>query len=519
MTPNPDTATPEHHPPATETHTPSTLYVLLDRVHRRRWLVLVITILVTCGAYATSHGKTTTYTSRVLVSAASTRPPTQDAILAQGYTYFLNDPSYQSNLAQRPGFPVDITSFSAEFVTAGPLFYIQVTAESPAVARTAAPTVAQLFVDDVNGRLDASRSETAAAMTAAMMTVWGDRLAANDPNAFSAQIQLQQEIDRLNADSSNHLTVLQSGAGATATGPGRTRSLATGLVGGLLLGCVAALLAGAATRRLHSEYDVVEKTGVRPFEVIPPGGTPDRDARRAVALRHVANLVARAATTASTSIAVIPVSAGAGGDDLARSIAEQRAAQGAPTVFINANLRRAPGESPTTAAESEETVGFGRTDRFVGPVRPGADTSTTAHLPRPERGVAEYLRGWVPDARELVITRAPDGFAEIGPGATSADPYPLFDRERVRALLDSVSAAADVVVLALPPITAAPEAQIVADLADLTILVLERGHTRVRDVQEAVRAVNQVGAQVLGAVLVDTAAPRRALFRRSGTTP
>ncbi|MEU0542777.1 hypothetical protein ABZ319_23190 [Nocardia sp. NPDC005978] len=520
MTAIPDAGAPA---PTTETHTPGTLYVLLDRIRQRRWLVLVIAILVTCGAYAASHGKSTTYTSRVLVSAASTRPPTQDAILAQGYTYFLNDPSYQSNLAQKTGFPAGITGFSAEFVTASPLFYIQVTAATPAVAKAAAPTVAQLFVDDVNGRLDASRTETAADMTAAMMKVWGDRLAANDPNAFSAQIQLQQEIDRLNADSSNHLTVLQSGAGVTATGPGRARGLATGLVGGLLLGCVAALIAGAATRRLHTEYDVVEKTGVRPFEVIPPGGTPERDARRAVALRHVANLVARAGTPASTSIAVIPISAGAGGDELARSIAEHRAAQGTPTVFVNANLRRAPGAPRTDTSEptaaSGQNAGTRTDDGLVGPVRPSADPQATEFIPRPERGLAEYLRGWVPDARELVTTHAPDGFAEIAAGATSPDPYPLFDRERVRALLDSVAAAADTVVLALPPITAAPEAQIVADLADLTILVIERGRTRVDEVREAVRAVNQVGAQVLGAVLIDTRAPRSSPRKRAGAAP
>lgn len=446
---------------------PSTLYVLLDRIRQRRWLVLAITVLVLFGAYFTAHGKATTYTSRVLVSAASTRPPTQDAILAQGYTYFLNDPSYQSNLGTKQGFPTGITNFSAEFVTASPLFYIQVTAPTPAIAKAAAPRVAQLFVEDINGRLDASRSETAADMTAAMLKVWGDRLAANDANAFTVQIRLQQAIDALNADSSNRLTIMQSGAGATSIGPGRTRTLATGLVGGLLLGCVAALMAGAATRRLYTEYDVVEKTGVRPFEVIPAGGSPARDARREVALRQVANLVARSSAEGSTSIAVVPVSPGVAGDRIARAIAEHRSTQGTPTVFINADLR-----GPKTE--------------------------------RREPGVAEYLRGYVRDARELISNSGPNDFAEIAPGETEGDPYALFDRDRVRALLESAGAAADVVVIALPPITGAPEAQIVADLADMTVLVIDRGHSRVRDVQDAVRAINQVGAQVLGALLVDT---------------
>ncbi|MEV6066952.1 hypothetical protein AB0L82_10420 [Nocardia sp. NPDC052001] len=473
--------------PVTGTVTPNALQVIRDRVWQRRWLVLAIALVVTCGAYLSAHGKATVYTSRVLVSAASTRPPTQDAILAQGYTYYLNDPTYQSSLRQKQGFPADISGFSAEFVTASPLFYVQVIAATPQAATTAAPQVAQLFIEDINGRLDASRNATAADMTAAMLRVWGDRLTANDPSAFSAQIQLQQQIDQLNANAANRLTVLQNGAGAMAIGPGKTRTLGTGMVGGVLLGVVVALMAGASTRRLYFDYDVVEKTGIRPFDVIPPGGSPALDARREVALRHVANLVARAATHSPTSIAVVPVSAGRSADQIARAIAEQRAAQGSRTVFVNADLR---------------TADYG---------------------PR-QWGVAEYLRGLVGDVRDLVKDRAEEGFAEIAAGEATSDPYPLFDRDRVRELLRSAGTSSDLVIVALPPIGSAPESQIVADLADLTVLVIERGTTTVPEVTEAVRAVNQVGAQVVGALFVDTTEFRPTVWgrlrpKRLRTTP
>ncbi|MFI6865283.1 hypothetical protein [Nocardia sp. NPDC050406] len=453
------------------TNTPQ---VLVDRIWRRRFLVVAIALVTVLGAYLSTQGRTTTYTSRVLVSAGSTRPPTQDAILAQGYTYYLNDPTYQSNLKQRPGFPTDIYAFSAEFVTGSPLFYVQVVAATPEAAKAAAPKVAQAYVDDVNDRLDASRDQTTADMTAAMMRVWGDRLRANDPNAYSAQVQLQQQIDHLNADSSNRLTILQSGAGAIAQGTGTTRTLATGLVGGLLLGCVAALLAGAATRRLYTDYDVVEKTGVRPLDVVPAGGGLARDARREVALRHIANLVAKSSTGSPTSIVVAPISAGADGALLARSIAEHRAAQGTRTVFVDADLRGGP---------------------------------TSVSTP----GVAEYLRGSVADVRDLLHGTGAFDFAEIASGRADPDPYPLFDRDRVRALIQSVGELAELVVVLVPPLSTAPESQIVADVADSTVLVLESGQTRVGDVEEAVRAVNQVGAEVLGAVLVDSA-PRRGVL-------
>ncbi|QLY27725.1 hypothetical protein H0264_19865 [Nocardia huaxiensis] len=448
--------------------TTNTFQVLIDRIWRRRLLVAVIGVAVFAGAYLSVSGQATTYTSRVLVSAGSTsRPPTEDAILAQGYTYYLNDPTYQSNLKQSREFPTGVSNFSATFVVASPLFYIQVVADTPEAAKAAAPKIAQLYADDINGRLDANRAATAAEMTSAMRAAWNDRLNAQDPNAFTAQIQLQQAIDELNADGSNRLTIMQAGAGATANGTGSKRTLATGLVGGLVLGCVVALMAGAATRRLYTDYDVVEKTGVKTFDVIPPGGTPARDGKRQVALRHVANLIAKSSTGSPTSLAVAPVSSGPSGDSLARGIAEQRAAQGARTVFVNADLRS------------------------------GWPTA-------PAPGVAEFLRGAIRDMRALRSARGPDGFSEIAPGAAGADPYGLFDRDRVRALLAAAGQDADLVVIGLPPMSTAPEAQIVADLADLTVLVIERGVTTSDQVHEAVKAINQVGAEVLGAVLVDT---------------
>ncbi|MEC3955850.1 hypothetical protein VMT65_22645 [Nocardia sp. CDC153] len=451
----------------------STLSVVIDRIWQRRWLVAAVALVVAFGAYYTAHGRMTTYTARVLVSAGSNRPPTQDAILAQGFTYYLNDPSYQASLGHKKGFPDGINSFSAQFVAASPLFYVQVTANSAAAAVAAAPKVAQLYVDDVNGRLDANRAATADAMTASMMKVWSDRLAANDPNAYSAQIQLQQAIDVLNADTQNRLTVLQSGAGATPIGPGKTKTMGTGIIGGLILGCVVALMAGAGTRRLYTDYDVAEKTGVKPLDVIPAGGSPRRDARRDVALRHVANLVSRECTRTPTSIAVAPVSRGPGGTHIARAIAEHRAAQGTKTIFLDTDLRD-PGDG--------------------------------------QAGVVDYLEGRIRDLRELTHHGAA-GFAEIKSGAAGGDPYPLFDRRRVRELLHTAGAAADLVVVRVPPLSLAAEAQIVADVADLTILVIECGRTRVREVTEAVRAVNQVGAEVLGAVLIDSAAGRGPLRR------
>ena len=441
----------------------STLGTHIERVWRRRRMVVAITLVCAVGSVIAALGNQTTYTGRALLSASTqTRAPDQDAILAQGYSFYFNDPSYQEVVRERSGISDDVTSFAAQFVSAGPLLYVQATATDAEVARDAAGKLAQTFITEINGQLDASRQQTIDDMTQAFDKVWGPKLAADDSEADTALLQLQKQIDDLNGDQTNRLTLLQTDSGTVATPASKVMPLASGIVGGLVLGCVVALLLGVRTRRLYTEADVAEKTGVRILETIPAGGSADAEEHRQVRLRHLANIVAKSTVVSPSVVAVCPATPGTVGSEIAFAIAQQRAIQGIHTVLVRANLRDGTQEGP---------------------------------------GVAEFLR--TPGALHIERATGPTELDIVAQGETSGDPYGLFDRERVRELIAQAGDDAALVVVEAPPIASAAEGQVICDVVGRTLLVLEAGRTTVGDVAEAVRVLDQVGGDVIGAVLVE----------------
>jgi Mrp family chromosome partitioning ATPase len=73
-------------------------------------------------------------------------------------------------------------------------------------------------------------------------------------------------------------------------------------------------------------------------------------------------------------------------------------------------------------------------------------------------------------------------------------------------LLARLVAEADIVLLDAPPVTVATEALELATRVDGVLLTVRGGHPRRGDAQRAAAELAQVGARVLGAVLINAAA-------------
>ena len=76
----------------------------------------------------------------------------------------------------------------------------------------------------------------------------------------------------------------------------------------------------------------------------------------------------------------------------------------------------------------------------------------------------------------------------------------LLDVERGRRLLDGIEGQADLVVVTAPPIHVSPSALVWARVADGTVLVVDGGNTSQERLQEVVRSLSFVGANVVGTV-------------------
>jgi Mrp family chromosome partitioning ATPase len=328
--------------------------------------------------------------------------------------------------------------------------------------------MARTFAAEVNASMVSQRDDNVAAMLKRLRAEYGDR---TDPEAVDAQNSLQTQINELNADTSNQVTLLEPEGGVTEIGAGRVTTIAMSLAAGLVLGCAAALFASNATRRIDTDYDLVDKLGIEPLDVLPAPDDAPHAGTRAVRVQHLLNLLVRDADGRPVTVAVAPAGTGTGraAHDLAEDIARQRAAQGERTVLVQADLRN------------------------------GSDN-------RP--GLAELLASGAPSEIDFMVENPTDDLDVVRPGTTNGDPYELFDRAAVRAVLTSLRERARFIVVSSPSMSRAGEAQVLGDLSDSVLLVVEEG-TSLTDVQESIRTVAQVDGRLVGVVLVERTARGR----------
>ncbi|UFS98892.1 hypothetical protein [Nocardia huaxiensis] len=436
----------------------SAVRVHVNRVWRLKWLVLAIAVAALALGFYTVRDLAPMYTSRVALTIGSpNRAPEQDAVLSVGYAQYFEDPAYQSKLKETAGFPAGVT-LAARTVASSPILYVEATAETEATAKDAAARAGKAFKDDINARLRAAQE----ASIAAVRKPFDDARAANAPLSEISETQMWDQVNRINADTSNKLIDLQQADEVVRKEPSRIPALVAYGTGGLVLGCLVALGIGAASRRLRTADDVEIKAEVAALAVVP-GASGKEAAGRDRALKQVVTAVGLATPVQDAAVTVTSPSSSAGVETVARSIAEERARQGVRTILLHADLRRPRGT-----------------------------------------GVGELLAGRA-ELESVLVPTSLSNLRELLPGSTGEDPFTALSRERFTRLLAALHDRADLVVVVAPPVLEAVEAQVVAAATGLTVLVFEQGVTRADRARRAHRVLGTVEAKVLGAVLIESA--------------
>ena len=312
----------------------------LARIWRGRFLVAAITLLAGLAAFgATVRHSGTQYTgTATLITVTQNSSPDQTAALTTGYVATFIQPSFQDMLHARLGLPADV-SLTAQTAARSPIISISATGPDEATARQAAGAAADEFLREVNASLQADRDNLIAQMRRA---VEADTQGMTDVNPVPAEIDMQDRINGVNADPTNDLQMLQSNAGVTAKSSGAKRTIAVALVGGLIFGCLLAWVLGAASRRLSSPAELMEKARIEPLVVIPPGGGTRAELKRERQLRQLAAIVALLDVPKPAVVAVAAVERMPGTDEIAESLARYRADHGARTVLVHADGTPAP---------------------------------------------------------------------------------------------------------------------------------------------------------------------------------
>ncbi len=116
-------------------------------------------------------------------------------------------------------------------------------------------------------------------------------------------------------------------------------------------------------------------------------------------------------------------------------------------------------------------------------------------------GLTDLLLDEHLDVADLLIPTEQAGLRLLLVGKVPPNPAELVGSNRMAALVESVRALADVVIIDSPPLRLVADAALLAQDADGTIVVVDAGHTPTKALEESVETLHRAGVQLLGVVL------------------
>lgn len=303
---------------------------------------------------------------------------------------------------------------------------------------------------------------------------------------------------------------------AVPTGSSPTRGILLGLLGGLGLGLVLALARDKVDNRVHKP-DHIAALGVSVLEAVPDlsplirdelGGATTIEVGGQKLASELVTVHAPLSPASETyrhlrtrvqfsrpgllvrTVVVTSGGASEGKSTTAANLAITFAQAGRRTVLIDADLRRPVqhdifGMAPQHGLAQLLAVG----DTSAATLRTSLDTTF--------RTVVGNLYV-VPTG--AVAVEDPSH----GPGdgrATVLNPSEMLGSADMRGLLRALLDVVDVVIVDTPPVLAATDAVLISTQADATLFVTCAGRTKVGDVEQSIAHLDDVGAEVIGAVL------------------
>lgn len=265
--------------------------------------------------------------------------------------------------------------------------------------------------------------------------------------------------------------------------PDKRMALLVGGVLGLGMGIAFALVRAVSDRRVRSTDNVEQRLGSSVVGTLPAAdevqgghrlltedqtGTKSSYAMRE-ALRVIrTNLQFMDVDNPPRIIVVSSAVPGEGKSTVAANLAATLAANGAPVVLVDGDLRR-----PTVASTTGVEAPAGLTDVLAGRVALGDVLQSTPH------------------AQSLAVLTA---------GTIPPNPSEVLGSARMKSVLDELAEHATVIVDA-PPLLAVTDGAVLAHQADGVLLVISVGKTTYDLVEKAKEALNKVHGRVLGVVL------------------
>jgi capsular exopolysaccharide synthesis family protein len=504
----------------------------LGIIARRRWLVIVTTLLFVGVAVAASLIPEPEYRVRAQVLTTGTNDPvamifgvngtgdlnraatSQAAFLQSSRMRLEVADAYTGSLPTSDIFDVSVTPIGNQDNSTSSVVELSLVSTDPRGAATLVNTYASTYVSvresidierlaETKRQLQALLAENQAQIDTLMQPVAeiDAQIATNPSDALWTQREakladLQDQLDPLEVEASRLRTTLSdinlgvelsAGGGAevlstawvpdTPVSPNLPLNLAIGLVFGLFLGSAFAFVRDYFDDSVKTKEMAERVTGVTTLGLIPKiDGRSD-----IVTVTHPTAPAAEAFRLLRTSVKFLGVerqvrvvqvtspSPGEGKTMVAVNLAVAFAQAGDRVVLVGGDMRR---------PRMEEIVDV--------PLTPG---------------LTAVLIGDVTLPQAIQSAAAVPNLSVLPAGYPPPNPSELLSGERARRLIDVLGQTYDVVVIDCPPVLPVTDSLVLARMADTTLLVTSANKTSKRSLARAVELLRQVDAPLVGTVL------------------
>jgi capsular exopolysaccharide synthesis family protein len=360
----------------------------------------------------------------------------------------------------------------------------------PSGSQTLASTIVVRYADefaDARNRLEREKTQSAVQRLQGLLNGDRDAAAPVGPGATApASARAQLEALRIKAAVSDPATMVLSQVPSivtTGTPVSRQVTLALGIILGLSIGAGAGLVLETAFRRVNSQSDVEEASGLPYIASVRKNGIRHTSlpvierpySPAAEDYRRVGSALERQGVGGDIKVlAILSADPKEGKTLLAANLAHSLARQGRGVVLVSSDLR---------SAQVEKLVGL-----------------------RPRPGLAEALQ----DESTNVIAQLVsinEHLLVLPAGLPNKHPGELLASRRLVEIVNTLRQLGSIVILDTPPVRLSADAIALSGVADASLLVAKSGTTRMRSLREATSGLRRDRLRQLGVVLVGVSSP------------
>ncbi len=415
---------------------------------------------------------------------------------------------------------------------------ITATNTDPARAQAVAKAYSQAFVDQTQALVQAQIDKIGAAVTSISDQIASLQLSSGSSAVTTAKLTgLESTLSALQTEQSNiqfgepysTIQVAAEYPGAP-TGLSKSKIIAIGLIGGLLVGCGIALGRDQLDTRLRTTPDIEEITDSPILAELPQDSDVNSGKVSIAMVQAPQSLMAESIRELRTSLRVIlddtpcPViivtspEPGDGKTFVTANLAAAWAMSGNKVIVISADFRRPrleemfgiansglpgladvikanwkkPDPENRLAARGNQTGG----DRLPERRSPGNQRSAPSRARRDGKPEPDKA-----SVSSMLIDTEIAGLQILPAGIELESPSELFGSPGMRPVLDQLPLLADIVLLDTPPVLAVPDTAILGSMADGAVVVAAEGKTQRIDLERTVRRLETTHCRVLGVTI------------------